>query len=121
MNPAVLDRAFAALSDPTRRAAIEVLRRGPQRAGDLARQLGSTPASLSRHLRILRERGLVTERPLADDARVKLLQLERRPFNAIRSWVEDVETFWTDQLASFKVHAEATRNKGSRVKNYRRK
>lgn len=114
MNPAVLDRAFSALSDPTRRAAIELLRRGPRRAGDLARELGSTPAGLSRHLRILRESGLVTEAVLGDDARVRVLTLEPGPFHALRSWVEDVESFWDAQLSSFKAYAEKTRTKRGR-------
>ncbi len=114
MNQAVLDRAFAALADPTRRAAVELLRKGPQRAGDLARQLGSTPAGMSRHLRVLRESGLVAEDALDEDARVRLLRLERQPFEALRSWVEDVETFWSGQLDSFKVHAERTRGKRGR-------
>jgi DNA-binding transcriptional ArsR family regulator len=114
VNPALLDRAFAALADPTRRAAVEVLRKGPQRAGDLARQLGSSPAGMSRHLRVLRESGLVSEGVFGDDARVRLLRLERAPFNALRNWVEDVETFWTNQLGSFKAHAEKTRGKRGR-------
>ncbi len=114
MSHAALDLAFAALADPTRRAAIDVLRRGPRRAGDLARELGSTPAGLSRHLRVLRESGLIAEEALADDARVRLLRLEREPFDALRAWVEDVESFWGDQLASFKTHAERTRGKRAR-------
>jgi len=114
VSHALLDRAFAALADPTRRAAVEVLRQGPRRAGDLARQLGSTPAGMSRHLRILRESGLVAEEAVDEDARVRLLRLEREPFDALRSWVEDVEAFWSDQLASFKVHAEKTRGKRRR-------
>jgi DNA-binding transcriptional ArsR family regulator len=109
-----LDRAFSALADPTRRAAVEVLRRGPCRAGELAEALGSTPAGLSRHLRVLRESGLVGEEVLEEDGRVRLLHLEREPFDAVRGWVEDVETFWTGQLASFKAHAERTRGKRGR-------
>ena len=44
--------------------------------------------------------------------RVRLLYLEREPFDALRTWVEDVEAFWTGQLASFKAHAERTRGGG---------
>jgi DNA-binding transcriptional ArsR family regulator len=104
-----LDRTFSALADPTRRAAVEILRRGPRRAGERASELGSTPAGLSRHLRVLRESGLVGEHALEADGRVRLLHLEREPFDALRGWVEDVEAFWTGQLASFKAHAERTR------------
>lgn len=113
MNQVVLNRAFSALSDPTRRSAIEILRHGPCRAGDLAHQLGSTPAGLSRHLRILRESGLITEES-GEDARVRVLKLKREPFDALRSWVEDVEAFWSGQLSSFKSYAERTRGKRGR-------
>lgn len=114
MSAVVLDRAFAALSDPTRRAAVEILRRGPTRAGDLARELGSTPAGLSRHLRVLRESGLVVENVSTDDARVRLLELEREPFHALRGWVEEMESFWNGQLSSFKAYAENTRRRRGR-------
>jgi DNA-binding transcriptional ArsR family regulator len=106
-----LNRAFAALADPTRRAAVELLRRGPRRAGELADELGATPAGLSRHLRVLRESGLIGEEVIEADGRVRLLYLERAPFQALKGWVEDVEEFWTGQLASFKAHAERTRGK----------
>jgi DNA-binding transcriptional ArsR family regulator len=109
-----LNRTFAALADPTRRAAVELLRRGPRRAGELAEQLGTTPAGVSRHLRVLRESGLVSEEVLEQDGRVRLLYLEREPFDALRSWIEEVEAFWTGQLASFKAHAERTRGKRGR-------
>ena len=109
LDPSTLDNTFAALADPTRRTVVSLLRRGPLRAGELATALGSTPAGLSRHLKVLRESGLVTEVPLAEDARVKLLSLRRAPFEQLRGWVEEVEEFWTDQLASFKAHAERTR------------
>jgi DNA-binding transcriptional ArsR family regulator len=106
-----LDRTFAALADPTRRAAVEVLRGGPRRAGELADELGSTPAGISRHLKVLRESGLVVEEIAEEDARVRVYRLERDRFDALRTWVEDVEAFWTGQLASFKAHAERTRGR----------
>jgi DNA-binding transcriptional ArsR family regulator len=99
------------LADPTRRTVVSMLRRGPLRAGELATALGASPAGLSRHLRVLRESGLISEVPLAEDARVKVLSLRPGPFEELRGWVEEVEAFWTDQLASFKAHAERTRGK----------
>ena len=113
-----LDRTFAALADPTRRAVVEILRDRPRRAGELAHELGSMPAGISRHLRVLRESGLVTEEVLAEDARVRLYRLERDRFEALRSWVEDVEAFWSSQLGSFEEHAERTR--GTRGRGARR-
>jgi hypothetical protein len=63
---------------------------------------------------VLRESGLIGEDVLEEDGRVRLLYLERAPFNALKSWVDDVEEFWTGQLASFKAHAERTRGKRER-------
>lgn len=93
---------------------MELLRGGPKRAGELADELGSTPAGLSRHLRVLRESGLVVEEISDEDARVRVYRLERDQFDTLRTWVEDVEAFWTGQLASFKAHAELTRGKKKR-------
>lgn len=106
-----LDDTLAALADPTRRGVIDLLREEPRRAGEIAAELDMSPASMSRHLRVLRRAGLVEEEILADDARVRVYRLRREPFEGLRSWVEDVESFWGGQLAAFKHHAERTRGK----------
>ena len=109
-----LDRTFAALSDRTRRAIVELLHERPRRAGELAQALETSAPTMSRHLRVLRESGLVREEHPKEDARVRVFTLEREPFDALRAWVEEVETFWGDELAAFKEHAERTR--GSKKK-----
>ena len=65
----------------------------------------SRPA-MSRHLKLLRKTGLVSESELAEDARVRMYQLEREPFTELRDWLSEVEAFWGDQLQAFKAHAE---------------
>jgi len=104
-----LDATFAALSDPTRRAVVELLRREPRRAGELSDALSMSPPAMSRHLRVLRESGLVEEERPVDDARVRVLRLRAEPFDELRDWIEEVARFWSGQLASFKAHAEQTR------------
>lgn len=106
MTGSELDRTFAALSDPTRRRVIELLRKKPRRAGEIADALAMSPPAMSRHLRVLKKSGLVTEDELEDDARVRVYRLERRRFTQLRGWLDDVETFWEGQLASFKDYAE---------------
>lgn len=108
---AALDDTLSALADPTRRGVIELLREEPRRAGEIAAELDMSPASMSRHLRVLRRAGLVEEESLADDARVRVYRLRREPFEGLRAWIEDVESFWGGQLAAFKGHAERTRGK----------
>ena len=111
MAAAEIDRTLAALADPTRRGVVDLLRRKPRRAGELASAFGMSPPAMSRHLRVLRKTGLVEEEGLEDDARVRVYRLRPERFAALRSWVEEVESFWTDQLVAFKAHAEKTRRK----------
>ena len=105
-----LDGTFAALADGTRRGVIDLLRRGPRRASDLAEALGASKPAMSRHLRVLRDSGLV-ETSSKDDGRERIYTLRPAPFTQLREWLEDVEAFWTLQLASFKDHVERTRGK----------
>jgi DNA-binding transcriptional ArsR family regulator len=108
-----LDRTLAALADPNRRAVIDLLRARPHRAGELSSALALTPPAMSRHLRVLRSARLVEEAPQGDDARVRVYRLRRERWEALRSWIEEVEGFWADQLGAFREHAERTRGAGS--------
>ncbi|HYQ18498.1 MAG TPA: metalloregulator ArsR/SmtB family transcription factor [Polyangiaceae bacterium] len=101
-----LDRTLLALADPTRRGVIELLRKRPRRASELAEALDMTRPAMSRHLRLLRKTGLVSESEPEHDARVRLYRLEREPFTELRGWLEEVEEFWAEQLLAFKEHAE---------------
>ena len=64
---------------------------------------------MSRHLRVLRKVGLVEEAGIEDDARVRMFSLRRDRFAELRSWLDEVESFWESQLSAFKAHAERTR------------
>jgi len=104
-----LDRTFAALADPTRRRVVELLRKRPRRAGELAAAFGMSPPAMSRHLRVLRRTSLVEEDSLEEDARVRVYRLRPERFAALRGWLEEVEAFWGEQLGAFKAHAKAGR------------
>ena len=106
-----LDRTLASLADPTRRGVIDLLRRRPRRAGELAQALQMSPPAMSRHLRELRRSGLVEEHGEEHDARVRVYRLRPEPFAELKQWIEQVEAFWGDELASFKEHAERTRSR----------
>ena len=103
-NP--LDGMFAALADPARRGAVDLLRKKPRRAGELANALSLSPARMSQHLRVLRESGLIEDNDVDGDARVRLYRLRQQPFSEIRGWLDEVEEFWASELAAFKAHAE---------------
>ena len=110
-QPGSLDSTFLALSDPTRRGVIDLLRREPRRAGELAEAFHMSPPAMSRHLRVLRRSGLVEETNLEHDARVRVYRLRPEPFTALRGWLDEVESFWVGQLSAFKAHAEHVRRK----------
>jgi DNA-binding transcriptional ArsR family regulator len=104
-----IDRTLSALADPTRRGVIQRLRTRPHRAGELADSLSMSRPAMSRHLRVLRKAGLVEEDELEDDARVRLYRLRREPFLELHAWLDEVESFWENQLESFKQHVERRR------------
>jgi DNA-binding transcriptional ArsR family regulator len=104
-----VDVTLEALADPVRRGAIDLLRKKPRRAGELAHALEQSPPSMSRHLRVLRKSGLVEEDGIEDDARVRVYRLRAEPFRALGDWLAEVQNFWSGELASFKAHAERTR------------
>jgi DNA-binding transcriptional ArsR family regulator len=114
MSSASIDETFLALSDSTRRGVIRLLRDGPLRAGELADALDMNKPAMTRHLRVLRESGLVHEEGLEEDARVRVYRLRRAPFDALRGWLEEIEASWALQLDSFKRHAERTRGKNTK-------
>ena len=111
MSTPNLDETLLALADPTRRRVVDLLRKKPRRAGDIAAALEMSPPALSRHLRVLRKSGLIEDSGVDDDARVSLYRLKPEPFETLREWLEEVEAFWTMELAAFKAHAERTRSK----------
>ncbi len=102
-----LDRTLAALADPHRRAAVDLLRHRPLAAGDMARALGLAPPAMSRHLRALRQSGLVEESHPAYDARVRVYALRPQPMIDLMRWLEETERMWSEQLAAFKAHIES--------------
>jgi DNA-binding transcriptional ArsR family regulator len=105
---AALDRTLAALADPDRRRAIDLLRERPRRAGDLAQAIGLPAPAMSRHLRVLRHSGLVeVDKSQPEfDARVRIYSLRPGPMAELREWLDETEKLWTEQLSSFKKHVE---------------
>lgn len=104
-----LDATFAALADPHRRGVVELLRQQPRRAGELADALGLSRPAMSRHLKLLRQSGLVDADGDDDDARARVYQLRPERFAELRAWVGEVEAYWGGQLAAFAAHVERTR------------
>ena len=83
----------------------------PKRAGELAASVGMSGPAMSRHLRVLRESGLVEAELVDNDARLRMYHLRPQSLVALQAWLDQVEAFWSEQLGSFKAHAERTRKK----------
>jgi DNA-binding transcriptional ArsR family regulator len=91
---------IGALGDETRRAIFERLARGPCSVGELAEELPVTRPAVSQHLRVLKDAGLVFDRP---DGTRRLYQLDPDGVGAMRAYVDQ---FWNQALAAFKAAAE---------------
>lgn len=105
-NTALVDRTLSALADPHRRKVVELLRERPRPAGELAREVGLAPPAMSRHLRTLKDSGLVEESHPEFDARVRVYALRPEPMVHLIRWLEETERMWSEQLLAFKRHVE---------------
>ena len=98
------DEVFRALADPTRREILELLRQERKSAGEIAEAFPVSRPAISKHLRLLREAGLVVERK---KGRHRLYALTPAPLRALDDWVSDYRRFWTDGLQRLKELAES--------------
>jgi len=111
------EATFSALADPTRRAVLDLLRRGSLPAGVIARAFPVSRPAISKHLRLLRRAHLVRERR---EGRRRLYQLNPEPLRAVDSWLEHYRSFWQMSLTDLKTFVEAEHAKeksGARAKS----
>src|SRR5579863_8442346 len=98
------ETAFQALADPTRRAVLDLLRRGSQPAGQIASAFPVSRPAISKHLRLLRRAHLVREHR---EGRHRVYQLNPEPLQAVDSWIEHYRVFWAASLNNLKAFVEA--------------
>ena len=92
-----LDRVFGAISDPTRREILTRLSASDERVTDVARHFSISLNSVSKHVRVLEQAGLVRR---SVQGRTHMLSLNASPMAEAADWIEYYRTFWTDRLAS---------------------
>jgi DNA-binding transcriptional ArsR family regulator len=97
------EAAFQAVADPTRRAVLDLLRRGSQPAGQIASAFPISRPAISKHLRLLRRAHLVREHR---EGRNRVYQLNPEPLRAVDSWIEQYRVFWTASLTNLKAFVE---------------
>ncbi|MCW2588447.1 MAG: putative transcriptional regulator [Mycobacterium sp.] len=97
---------FEALAEPSRRTLLDTLRDGERTAGELVATLpGLTQPTVSRHLRVLREVGLVEVRP---DAQRRIYALRADGLVAMDDWISRYRHFWANHLDALEQHMSST-------------
>jgi DNA-binding transcriptional ArsR family regulator len=91
---------FAALADPTRRQIFERLRSGEMAVGEIARELPVSRPAVSQHLKVLKEAGLVADRPAGTR---RVYHIDPQGLGALRAWLDQ---FWELALAAYVREAE---------------
>jgi DNA-binding transcriptional ArsR family regulator len=95
--------AFNAVGEPRRRQILDVLARGERPVNDLVGELALAQPQVSKHLRVLREVGLVDVR---GDGRRRLYRLNGRALKPIHDWVKEYERTWSDRFEQLDVVLE---------------
>ncbi|MGA7080315.1 MAG: metalloregulator ArsR/SmtB family transcription factor [Terriglobales bacterium] len=97
------ETTFHALADPTRLAVLDLLRRGPQPAGQIADAFPISRPAISKHLRQLRKARLVVE---SRSGRHRVYRLNPAPLEAANAWLERYRQFWQMNLGNLKTFVE---------------
>jgi DNA-binding transcriptional ArsR family regulator len=100
--------AFNAVAEPRRREILDVLAEGEQPVNDLVRLLGVPQPQVSKHLRVLREVGVVDVR---DQGRQRLYRLNAHALKPIHDWVSNYERLWSDRFEQLDVVLEELKRK----------
>ena len=95
--------SFAVLAEPTRRDILDLLRDGERPVGELVDRLRLSQPAVSKHLRVLREAGLVDVRP---DAQRRLYRLRPEPLAEMDAWLTPYRRLWTRSLDKLEKHLE---------------
>ena len=94
---------FEVLAEPHRRRILDLLREEERPVGDLVRRLAVSQPAVSKHLRVLREAGLVDVRV---DAQRRLYRLRPEPLRAVGEWLEPYRLLWESRLDVLERHLD---------------
>ena len=99
----VVPSTWAALADPHRRTVLELLRERPRPVGELVERLRLTQPGTSKHLRVLREAGLVSVR---QEGQRRVYALRPAPMAELDAWLAPYRELWTDRLDALERHLD---------------
>ena len=97
------DRTWTALVDPHRRAVLDLLLQGEWSVGELVSRLGLTQPQASKHLKVLREAGLVQVRQVAQR---RIYAVDPAPMTELDAWLAPYRRLWNDRLDRLGAHLE---------------
>jgi DNA-binding transcriptional ArsR family regulator len=109
---------FQVLADPTRRAVLDLLRRGALPAGQIAREFPVSRPAISKHLRLLRQARLVEEHR---EGRYRLYRLNAEPLRGVEAWLEQYRVFWQASVTRLRAFVETEHEKENLGSKKRRK
>jgi len=112
MNPASaehLDRVFAALADPTRRAILARLAGGQATVNELVEPFGLSQPAISKHLKVLERARLVSR---GRDAQFRPVRLNAAPLGEAAGWLGDYRRFWEESLDQLEAYVKDLQTKG---------
>ena len=95
--------AYAALAEPHRRQILDLLRDGERSVGDLVARLAISQPGVSKHLRVLRQAGLVAVRA---EGRMRWYGLRATPLAEVDAWLEPYRAHWSERLDALERHLE---------------
>ena len=98
-----MSAAFAVLAEPARRHILELLRQRERHVGELVERLGLSQPGVSKHLRVLREAGLVRVRP---DGQRRWYGLRAEPLAELDEWLAPYREFWGGRLDALERHLD---------------
>jgi DNA-binding transcriptional ArsR family regulator len=101
---------FELVAEPTRRRILDLLRERARPVGELVKLLGLSQPGVSKHLRLLREAGLVQVRR---DGQRRWYELDPEPLTELDEWLEPYRELWEDRLDRLERHLESTRKESS--------
>lgn len=108
-----MESVFEILAEPNRRAILSLLASSRQSVGEIERQLGMPQPAVSRHLRVLRDAGVVES---TVDAQRRLYQLKPEPLQEVDAWLAPFRRFWSAHLDALERHLDRM-EKSSRTKS----
>jgi DNA-binding transcriptional ArsR family regulator len=94
---------FEVLAEPNRRRILDLLRVSERPVGELVRELNVSQPAVSKHLRVLREAGLVDVRP---EAQQRLYRVRAEPLRDMDEWLEPYRTLWSERLDDLERHLD---------------